>query len=302
MTPHSMRLPLKTLSLLAALLCLLTACSALHRRGQPRPGAAASRLKPVPPKPGEPINPEGLIGYFELQSSNLWRQARLNTNLLKQPLPASCALRTAPAPARALAPEEMAGAVESGVVVIGGIVSIRGVPQLSLTATGFFLTESGALATCWHVVDTLGHAGLTVLTRDGQVFPVSKVLAVNTNSDLAILQVEGRGFTPLPVAATTPPTGSPVWVLGHPFPWYYMLTSGIVSGDYSIGQGPSELRFLSITADFANGSSGSPVLNQSGAVVAVAKFRHDAGIPGTPHMFAKGCVPSSLLLNMIKPE
>jgi hypothetical protein len=42
--------------------------------------------------------------------------------------------------------------------------------------------------------------GLTVMTRDGRVCPVRQVLAVSTNYDLAIVQVEGTGFTPLPVA------------------------------------------------------------------------------------------------------
>jgi hypothetical protein len=59
--------------------------------------------------------------------------------------------------------------------------------------------------------------GLTVMTRDGRVCTVRQVLAVSTNYDLAILQVEGTGFTPLPVAPNVR-QGAPVWVLGHPFP------------------------------------------------------------------------------------
>jgi len=75
--------------------------------------------------------------------------------------------------------------------------------------------------TCWHVVNLKSLAGLTAMTRDGRVCPVSGVLAVDTNNDLAILQVEGQGFVPLPIAATAC-QGEPVWVLSHPAPWFYM--------------------------------------------------------------------------------
>ena len=292
---------LKPHALLVAFLCLLTACSALSRRAQPPAGVGPFSMRPIPPKPGTPINPLDLICYFEVQSSNLLRQARLNTNLLQEPRPATCKLKLALSPTRVLAPDDIADAVEMSVAVVGGMAKLRGAPRLTPTASGFFLTESGALVTCWHVINSDKLIGLTVLTRDGRVCPISKVLAVNPNSDLAILQVEGTGFTPLPVA-TSARKGSSVWVLGHPFPWYYMLTSGIVSGYYSRTQGQNEVLFLYITADFAAGSSGAPVLNPSGAVVGVAHFRQDVGIRGTPRMLIKGCIPSSALLSMIKPD
>jgi S1-C subfamily serine protease len=125
----------------------------------------------------------------------------------------------------------------------------------------------------------------------------ASLLAVSTNYDLAILQVEGTGFTPLPVARNVR-QGAPVWVLGHPFPWYYMLTSGIASGYYTLAMGVTEVTILDITADFANGSSGAPVLNEYGAVVGVAKFLQTAGLPNSPQMATKGCSPSSVILNV----
>jgi len=167
------------------------------------------------------------------------------------------------------------------------------------TASGFFLTDSGALVTSGHVVNWNKLIGLTVMTRDGRVCPVREILAVSTNYDLAILQVEGRGFTPLPVAPSTH-AGAPVWVLGHPFPWYYMLNEGIASGYYVLNNG--RLKILTITADFANGSSGAPVFNEYGAVVGVAATRQTVGIPGTPQMPIRACMPSSGLIDMIQTE
>jgi S1-C subfamily serine protease len=259
--------------------------------------SAQTQRQPSPPKRGEPINIMELVRYFEAESINLLQQGRVATNLLWQPRPQACALNLMPPPERVLAGDELPQAVEMGVAVVGRLAKVGGRPQLTPTASGFFLTESGALATCWHVVNWDKIIGLTVMTRDGRVCPVRQVLAVSTNYDLAILQVEGTGFTPLPVAPNVR-QGAPVWVLGHPFPWYYMLTSGIASSYYTLANGRTEVTILDITADFANGSSGAPVLNEYGAVVGVAKFRQTIGLPDSPQMATKGCLPSSVILNM----
>ena len=241
-----------------------------------------------------------LVRYLDSESINLLAHGRVATNLLKQPRPQVCSLTLPPPRTQALRGDELTGAVEMGVAVVGRIAKVAGRPQLTPTASGFFLTESGALVTCWHVINWDKLIGLTVMTRDGRVCPVREVLAVDTKNDLAILQVEGTGFTPLPLAPEVR-QGAPVWVLGHPFPWYYMLTSGIASGLYTLANDKTKVTILNITADFANGSSGAPVLNECGAVVGVAKFRQTLGLPGTPQMPIKGCLPSSVLLNMIKP-
>ena len=295
-----MPLSLKPLSIGVLLVCLATACSTpktIHPTAQAVP--AQIQPKPSPPKRGEPIDILALVRYFGTETTNLLQQGRVGTNLLQQLGRHTCRLNLAPPPTRTLAPDELAQAVEMGVAVVGRIAKVHGRPALTPTATGFFLTASGALATCAHVVNSDKFIGLTVMTRDGRVCPVREILAMSTNYDLVILQVEGRDFTPLPVAPTTR-QGAPVWVLGHPFPWYYMLTAGIASGYYVIDA--AQRTVLDITADFANGSSGSPVLNEYGAVVGVAAFRQVLGIPGTPQMPIKGCLPSSALLDMIQPE
>jgi hypothetical protein len=221
---------IRTLIVTTCLVCLITACSTpKERHSAARTAAAQAQAEPTPPKRGESINIMELVRYFEAQSLDLLRQGRVATNLLQQPRPPTCSLTLAPLPLRALAGDELPDAVEMGVAVIGRIAKVGGRPQLTPTASGFFLTESGALATCWHVVNWDKLIGLTIMTRDGRVCPVRQVLGVSTNYDLAILQVEGTGFAPLPVAPNVR-QGAPVWVLGHPFPWYYMLTSGIASG------------------------------------------------------------------------
>lgn len=293
------------LKLVISVVCLVsvtTACSTTSEHQiTARAAAIEIQAKPAPPKRGEAINIMGFVHYFDAESANLVNHGRVPSNLFRRPIPRACPVILTPTPTRALANDELPDAVEMGVAVVGQIARLDGRPQLIPTASGFFLTESGVLATCLHVVNHAHLIGLTIMTRDGRVCPVTEVLAVNTNYDLALLKVEGTGFTALPLAPKIR-QGAPVWVLSHPFPWYFMLTSGIASGYYTVGNGRGEVTLLDITADFANGSSGAPVFNNCGAVVGVAAYRQTLGLPGTPQMPIKTCLPSSVLLEMTKPQ
>ena len=193
---------LRSLAATACLVCLITACSS--PRNSPvgeRTAPAQIQAKSNPPKRGEPIDIMELVRYLDSESISLLEHGRVATNLLKQPRPQVCSLTLPPPRTQALRGDELTGAVEMGVAVVGRIAKVAGRPQLTPTASGFFLTESGALVTCWHVINWDKLIGLTVMTRDGRVCPVREVLAVDPQNDLAILQVEGAGFTPLPLAS-----------------------------------------------------------------------------------------------------
>ena len=135
------------------------------------------------------------------------------------------------------------------------------------TASGFFISETGVLVTCYHVVDAPEDETMLVMAGDGRIARVTEVLAADRADDIAILQVEGSGFTALPLVADAP-TGAPVRVFSHPDERFYSLTEGHISR-YSIfsEEGKRKTRVMTITADFAKGSSGGPVFDESGNVV-----------------------------------
>ena len=100
------------------------------------------------------------------------------------------------------------------------------------------------------------------MTRDGHVYPVREVLAADSTNDLAIVQVEGKGFTPIPLAPEAAPQGASIWVFSHPQWRYYTLSAGIVSSYFTAGD--NNVLPMQVTADFAGGSSGAPVFNERG--------------------------------------
>src|SRR5262249_18296121 len=76
---------------------------------------------------------------------------------------------------------------------------------------------------------------------------------------------------PLAVADSYADIGSWVAVLGHPGENYYVFTQGHVTR-YSQNKNDNGQRekWMGLTAEYAGGSSGSPVLNKHGAVVGMA--------------------------------
>lgn len=174
-------------------------------------------------------------------------------------------------------------------------------------ATGFVISSSGAIATSYHVVDNTDNSALVSMTADGKVLPVERVLAANKTDDIAILQldVQDQALTPLPVARSRTPVGSNVSVISHPGEHYYCYTSGVVSRYARLPSKDGPANAMTITADFARGSSGAPVLNDNGEVVGIVRstesiyYKIEKGQQQNLQMVFKTCVPSASLLDLI---
>ena len=174
------------------------------------------------------------------------------------------------------------------------------------TASGFFISEDGVLVTCYHVVDAPEDQTMLVMTGDGRIARVKEVLAADRADDIAILQVEGTGFTAVPLAAGAP-TGAPVRVFSHPDERFYSLTEGYISR-YSVfaEEGKKRTRVMTITADFAKGSSGGPVFDESGNVVGMVAstesiyYEESDEKQSDLQMVFKHCTPAAAILRLIR--
>jgi S1-C subfamily serine protease len=149
-------------------------------------------------------------------------------------------------------------------------------------ATGFFISADGWVVTNHHVIDRA--MKLRAVRDDGTHLEVLGVLADSKDADLAILKVEGAGHTPLELDPGTVKVGEQVVVLGSPLGYGFTFSSGIVSAirdsvpqrneyDRLVVKAP----VLQITAPTTSGSSGSPVVNVAGKVVAVINGGFDTG-------------------------
>ncbi len=175
-------------------------------------------------------------------------------------------------------------------------------------ASGFMLTSDGAFCTSHHIMNNRTTQTMVILTGDGRVVPVREVLAANANTDLLILRAEGSGYQPLPLA-THAPVGSTVRIISHPNHRFYSLTEGIVSRHFALPRRRQAVSMLAVTADFAKGSSGAPVFNEFGAVVASVNSTissyygtDDDGHQENLQMVFKNCVSARHVLDLIRTE
>lgn len=175
-------------------------------------------------------------------------------------------------------------------------------------ASGFMLTPDGAFCTSHHIMNNRTTQTMVIVTGDGRVAPVREVLAANANTDLLILRAEGSGYQPLPLA-THAPIGSTVRIISHPNNRFYSLTEGIVSRHFALPRRRQAVSMLAVTADFAKGSSGAPVFNESGAVVASVNSTissyydtNEDGHQENLQMVFKNCVSARHVLELIRTE
>jgi S1-C subfamily serine protease len=196
------------------------------------------------------------------------------------------------------------------VLILGGIYKCDRCPRWHASVScGFFITAAGAFVTNYHVMSRGSHETLVAMTHDGAVYPVAEVLAADKAADLAVLRLDAPGerFEPVPLSAKAP-VGADVWVLSHPDDRFYLLTKGIVSRYFRREREERQITMMAVTADFARGSSGAPVLDERGHAVGVVSGTHSVyyrvknGRKENLQMVLKHCVPAASVLRLIQPQ
>jgi len=206
-------------------------------------------------------------------------------------------------------PRELYATCRKSVVLVGRIAKCEKCDDWHANiASGFVIGRKGVVVTNHHVLAADSRAeAVAVGTWDGQVLPIQKVLAASKANDLAVIKVDADDLVPLPVAPSAP-VGTGVLVISHPMSHFYTMTTGIISGQFLRGQGrdaPARHE-MTITADFAKGSSGAPVLDRTGAVVGIVRsttpvyYEKEKDAGKKIQMVWKYCIPSESLLRLLK--
>lgn len=215
-------------------------------------------------------------------------------------------------PALAERPADYATLARS-VYILGSVYDCGNCDEWHLggMATAWCLTECGLMVTNHHVFANPRGESWGVTDVDGKVHRVLEVLAADPAADLAIFRVDAEGLRPLPLGPDAP-VGSRVSVIGHPDGRFFFHSSGEVSRYWRApGRRNREATtWMSITADYAIGSSGGPVMNSRGEVVGVVANTQtisarggeesaENGGRGPVQMVVKNTTPVSLLREML---
>lgn len=227
---------------------------------------------------------------------------------------AKCQLTPAACPDKPIPDEQFYETVKPSVVIMGGVYKCDKCNNWHVSAaSGYVIGAGGIVVTNYHVIaidkkDT--KQGMFAMTSDGRIFPVKQVLASSKASDVAIVQLDATDtvFRPLPIQGDAP-VGTKIRVLSHPDQMLYSLTEGIVSRYFIMPARPNSsggATMMAITADYAKGSSGGPVLNDRGAVVGMVSSTFSVyydvrnGHQDNLQMVVKQCVPAASVLKLIE--
>ncbi len=192
------------------------------------------------------------------------------------------------------------------------------------SSAGFALGAGGVICTCWHVVSAeeegVKESYLVAADAAARVFPVKSVVAADVESDTCFLKIDAPALKPLPVRPGVR-VGERVYCLSHPGGYYFMFTQGMVARvnrrcnemldehGQTNGLLTRPILLLNVTAEFAPGSSGAPVVDEAGNVVGQVASITDVGEPNTgdtnapasPSVPVRFCTAAEEVLRLASP-
>jgi S1-C subfamily serine protease len=252
-----------------ALVALACACAAAP--AQPVPAA------PAPPPAAEPkyIDDDAVYDQFfdKLEELAKAKKPLAHAKLVTKLKPRAAGVTPAKAGTKTLTPEDVYRAAVASVFVVGSVYPDKdGKWQTGTYATAWVLAADGVLVTNWHVFDELRDGEVFgAADRDGVAYPLTDFLGGNKAADVAVFRIPAANLKPLPVAPAAAEVGSWVGLIGHPGDLFYVYTQGAVTR-YSTNTNDDKQveKWMGVSAEYASGSSGSPVLDRRGAVVGMA--------------------------------
>lgn len=179
-------------------------------------------------------------------------------------------------------------------------------------ASGYIIDSKGIIVTNYHVVNSYttkynktSRDVLVVMLKDGTIFPVEEILSADKSNDLAIIKIDPKGkeLVSLSIAPKDAEIGDPAYVVSHPKGYFYAFSSGMVTDKFSKINAGKYRNLMAISADFAAGSSGAPIIDKYGNVIGTVTYTktlQHSDDPSKTQMILKATVPSSSLLNLIK--
>jgi serine protease Do len=191
-----------------------------------------------------------------------------------------------------MSPSELYRKCRQSVFSLAEVRDCEGCNEIHVTpyGTGFAITADGVLLTNHHLIKALGSSSrLVASTADGKTYPVVEVLASSEKDDVASIRIDGSGFEPLQLSVDNF-VGTRVAVISHPRGHLYSLSEGIVTRLFT----EYSARTMLISAEYAVGSSGAPVLDSSGKVLGMVAATSSLN----NQMMLRGCIPSQSLLEI----
>lgn len=167
-------------------------------------------------------------------------------------------------------------------------------------ASGFAVTSDGVIATNHHVAAGATGEAMGVMTADGRFYPVVEILAADKAHDVALLRIDAKDLAFLPLRDDAP-AGSPIRCYSHPANTFGCLSEGVIARYFHMNEPERNgAVFMQVTADYARGSSGGPILdafgNAVGMVASTSPVFTASPAPSPGSKDAKAATPSQQMV------
>jgi S1-C subfamily serine protease len=252
---------------------LLLAASACESRQQ---HVDAQETSP-PSEPDAAINDAERLKNFEQQASAYYNEhGGADAETYKQQLTnKSCEVSVLPATDEPYQGAAFYKRFRKGVLKMGKMYKCGHCPEDHIsTASAFVISADGVCVTNYHVFKSYDPSRpneyITFFAMDVEqnIYPVTEVLAASKHDDLAVFKIDTQGQQLSPLCmGQEQPVGEPIHLISHPEHRFYTYTQGHIDRKY-IKPGTTKIR-QSISAEFAKGSSGAPIMDDCGNVVGV---------------------------------
>ncbi len=195
---------------------------------------------------------------------------------LAAPVPGPVAL--VPPRSRKLRAREVAGHARAGAVHVGWFYLCKRCEHWHTKLSSAYAIARDAVATCHHCVEPntedMREAYFIAVDADGRARAVTAVLARSRTMDAVILRVSGPALTPLALNEDVGP-GDTAYCLSDPLGQTGYFSQGIVNRFFWHSPKPGSMESLeelktlrlNVSTDWAPGSSGAAVLDDSGNVI-----------------------------------
>ena len=139
--------------------------------------------------------------------------------------------------------------------------------QIRDLGSGVILSSDGLILTSGHIV--AGAEETQVRLRDGRKFS-ARLVGADRRTDVGLLKIEASGL-PVALFGDSAALAPGTWVaaIGSPFGFQGSVTTGVVSATDRYLSGAGEIPFIQTDVAINPGSSGSPLFNSRGEVVAL---------------------------------
>ncbi len=137
--------------------------------------------------------------------------------------------------------------------------------------TGMFITDDGYILTNSHVVFDTKNVAVTITDNNDNEYNAT-VLSFDRVMDIAILKINGEGFTPVEFGSSDDLSlGQWVLAIGNPGGESFSksITRGIVSGLNRGLDNEQDMKYIQTDAAISPGNSGGPLVNMYGQVVGI---------------------------------